>query len=249
MKKLKHLTLILLLPILTACFTDTAQHNLQNFYTQAGFAGQVIDVDWDLEGLSTPLNYIYEEKSDSHVSTIHFTSMTDIRDDEKPEQFDSQDELAQHHLSRLIEPLFHKTFEQSQAFQHIKQQIAQTLSYVAAVPQEIHLNYSISLDDTVLISHLKQDLKNHEHSHLRGISNLNLEKYLSLNMYKIDIYLDKPIPDFAIEKLSVQQLPNATYNVHIPDETYSDLFTIYIDFIIKDGQIVEILEDYTHSYK
>lgn len=143
--------------------------------------------------------------------------------------------------SSMVEPLFKTSFERSNYFQEVAQKINTSLNQAGLKSSTIEVDYGYisSPYREVIISELKSDLKDKENEPLRGILNLDSEKYLKLGMYNIEVILEEKSPTFSIEQLNVTEFPDAEYSFYIKDNQ-SDKTIRYFSLIVKNGKMIKI---------
>lgn len=228
---------VIFLFVLFSGAENEEQERIRNFYQEAKFKGRVDDVDSRLHGLSFDHSYRYKEIVDGEKIEVFFL----IKSYSEAERFDTQDELAEMYWSSMVEPLFKTSFERSNYFQEITQQINTALNQVGLKSSAIEVdhNYISSPYHDVIVSELKNDLKNKENEPLRGILHLDSEKYLKLGLYRFDIILEEKIPDSIIKQIDVTKFPDANYSISIKEGNY-DKTVRYVDIIVKNSKIIKI---------
>lgn len=238
-KKYYYVLLFISLFALTGCMNEK---DVQEFYQKAGFKGTITNFDTTAQVHKAEFIYTYKEKIGNKLVSIDFSPIGNIGEDDKPENFDSQEELAGQFSHELIEPLIIGTFEQSEAFQQLSESIKTAFNQVGLKTKNVSVDNPISNLDSI-VTELTKDLAGKERTPLRGIASLDVSKYLKRNLYHVEISLESPIPGFDMSQLSTEGLIDGTYEVFVPHEDYPDSVTGYFSFVVQEGQIVTFSDE------
>lgn len=228
----------ILLDILFFAEESTKSHRIHSFYKDAGFKGEVVDIKSRMKGFSIDHSYTYKEDLPDKDFEVSYSKVSSIGDKEG-ELIDTQDELAERYDSYLVHTLFEKAFERSSYFQKIEKEIAQSLIEYGINQYSIY-SYIRNSTNREIVTELKSDLKNRENNPVRGLLELDFEKYVKLGMYELKIMLNEEIPIDFINKFNITNLPDAEYHFYYKNGSWSVTRLFYI--IIKNGEIIKIVK-------
>lgn len=195
------------------------EQQLTTFYREAGFVGHISEVFTEQQGLSTFYSYAYEENIGGKPHTITFPAYFDR--ELKGSEVRSVEQLVANYDSGLLLPFFEQGLSFSETFSSLASEAGEAVSRLGGHVAEVPLSGRRAYDDTGLkkdeikasLQADLQALQDTKVTELRGISQLDLLKYLDLGMLEVVIYLSPKSSSFTVSQLDASQLPNGYYQI------------------------------------
>lgn len=213
------------------------QHNVPNFYREAGFSGGIVDVEREQQGISTLYYYTYREETDKQGIRVRFFNSGE---DLSGKELKTIDGLVENYTHNKVAPLFDEGMMHSASFQKISILIQESVELAGGELTGAVLDREYEMDNEEFIQEeLKKDLyraERHQDTFLRGLTSLNAKKYIGLGLYEVEVILPDTSAHIDLSALDVSAFPDGSYEFIWKTDDSMVIRTSYVE--IKDQQLL-----------